>query len=205
MTKILIFSLFITLNVFAATEVINPTQQSMKLEAESSEKTVKNSKQNRDKKKMNISFTAGRELGVNAVGTEISYFLEPNSAIYIKYSNDDEDIRSGFENTALVKLGLKKFKSNSFYYKVGAYHLSSNTKHYVKDSSNNYKSVKSTFSELGISGSIGNQWQWENLSVGVDWLGINRTIVELQKFSAPFERTNMTTISALNMQIGYSF
>lgn len=117
----------------------------------------------------------------------------------------DNSLPVGFENMAALKVGITHFKGNSFNYKVGAYHLLSNTKHYVRDSNYDYRGVKSNFSELGISASVGNQWHWDNFTIGADWIGINRALLELEAVKAPFKRTNMTTLSLLNIQIGYSF
>jgi hypothetical protein len=208
MQYFLIFTLFTSFNAFANTQgATNTTGNQLALELSQTTNVAPdlNSKQNREDKKYNINFAAGKELGLNALSAEVNYLYEPTQSMYLKYSKMDKILAVGFESGAAIKVGVTKYTGNSFFYKMGAYHMSLNAKHFEKDGSGHKKKVKSVFNELGVSASIGNQWQWSNLSLGAEWIGLKRTVVELRKISEPFERTNLTTVSLLNMQIGYSF
>ena len=174
------------------------------IDTNSSEKN--SSRENRKNKKYNVSIGAGKELGINAgITGELSYFYDQSSILFFKYTKVDDDYRLGFDNSAITKLGTKQFFGNSLYYKVSGYYLSSDTKHFENTDNSQIKAVKSTFSELGASVSIGNQWHWDNFTIGADWVGLNRTLLEISKFKPPFERKNMNTVSALNIHLGYSF
>ena len=200
--------LVVSLNTFAVSEdsvTTNNSEIVTDLKIGENSPIDKSSKENREGKKYNISLTAGKELGISALSIESSYHLKPDSTIYLKYSKLNQDLNIGFESGIAVKLGVKKFTGNSFYYKAGIYYLGQNTKHYEKKNNGERVGVESYFDEVGASVSIGNQWQWDNFSIGADWIGINHTLIELNKLEEPFERNRLTTVSLLNMHIGVSF
>ena len=48
---------------------------------------------------------------------------------------------------------------------------------------------------------IGNQWQWKNFTLAMNWIGINYQIIGDDKFS----NKSGTTANLLNFNIGMSF
>lgn len=85
-----------------------------------------------------------------------------------------------FYSSRSVSLSIKNFTSNSFYFKLGldlrrieytytdSYYVGSTVR-----GMGNSKVVRSFQGDsLGASIIIGNQWQWENFTLGCDWIGI---------------------------------
>lgn len=113
-------------------------------------------------------------LGPNPVFTRGLYlgkFLSRNSLIYLDilgqhyetyFSDTEIDVSS-------VGLHYKKFHSNSFYYVLGGDFRT--VKYEVNDNFPYYSEGGFKSQSLVFSMSIGNQWQWENFTLGCDWVG----------------------------------
>lgn len=162
---------------------------------------------NREGKNYSFGINAGRELGVSTLSYEVNYYHETNNATYLKIASfsDNSGLPLGLTGGTIIKLGTKRYTGNSFYYTVGLYHRQLDGRFYKRLQGGGSEKHESSFRDLGISTSIGNHWQWKNFSTSIDYIGLNRTILEIDKMTEPFERTSLNTLSLLNFGIGYTF
>lgn len=98
---------------------------------------------------MTIEFTKGR-------GSSLNWF----------YS--DYDI-----STFSAGLGYSKFVANSFYYRLGADYRTVDYRYTSRDlfTSAIVREDKFKGESVVATLAIGNQWQWENFTLGCDWIG----------------------------------
>lgn len=161
-------------------------------------------------------------LGPNAAltrGLYLGKFLDRSSMIYLDVLG--QNYQAYFSDTELdfgsIGLHYKKFHSNSFYYVLGGDYRS--VKYEINDplpySAGSFKSTSWVF-----SASIGNQWQWENFTLGCDWVGtsvvLSHQYSEEDKDSLDiYDRTDFendkewfterNTLHLLRFYLGYSF
>lgn len=150
------------------------------------------SEHNRFNKKISIvvqllgaeSYTLG-----NTTGIKVSYFLSRNSQIGLSVDSVKKDryegsflFRQGYASTG-VELSFKQFFGNSFYLTSGLRHQNIT----VSDSNRSifYEEDYYAWEAKGNRSSallaIGNQWQWENFTMGVDWIGLGLPLASSSK------------------------
>lgn len=128
-----------------------------------------------------------------------------------KYSNDELNtwLRNGVGSS--ISTGGKRFLSNSFYIKAEAYYRN-------QDHINKTGSKKSTangewmvvyketarIEDMGATLKIGNQWQWDNFTLGCDWIGANKSLSILSQ-RGKVEDNDLNSVSLLNFYLGASF
>lgn len=140
---------------------------------------------------------------------EFSYFVDQDSNAGLRYFKFDssaaiEDVE--YRGQA-IELFYKKFSGNSFYTRFTLFYRDMNIdKDEDSDDDTDY-----VFRDIGGGFSIGNQWQWENFTIGCDWIGVNTRLVTLYyedtKSSEVLFSTNgyFFTFNVVNLYIGYSF
>lgn len=143
--------------------------------------------------RMGKKWTAQWQLfGAGANGTSQSaliggYYLDRNSLVQLEAGGGGMTSSGIFMNSRFELSGTsygihyKRFLANSFYFKTGVDYRS------VSYSYNySYTNALEAFegNSFALSLVIGNQWQWDNFTLGCDWIG----------FSAPFasETTSVT-------------
>lgn len=147
------------------------------------------SEANRIGKKFDIHYTL---LGLSAnyapsQGIGVGYYIERNKQIlvelrkgkgaYTRYSYESYNgvYKEWSPEAQITQIGahFKHYVGNSFYYRVGGDY---STVDYKYDLSGSHFSdtTSSYFKGTAIVGSfvIGNQWQWENFTLGCDWIGL---------------------------------
>ena len=144
--------------------------------------------------RMNKSYQISAQLfGANPTATtggglSVGYFLDRNSMIMADVTSG----RTGDNNLFLdnydvtgTSFGLhyKRFFGNSFYARVGLDQRHIDYKYnydgiFVSDYDS---SMKFTADSLGASIVIGNQWQWENFTMGCDWIGATQPLTHTIK------------------------
>jgi hypothetical protein len=97
------------------------------------------------------------------------------------YSASDGNLTlSGASKTRHQGLGIhyKQFNGNSFYYRIGADYMNVEYKYNHLTPSLFSSSYNSNFKGevLYTNVSIGNQWQWDNFTLGCDWVGFTTPI-----------------------------
>ncbi|MDP7321476.1 MAG: hypothetical protein QF441_12760 [Bacteriovoracaceae bacterium] len=181
------------------------------------------SMKNRDGKKTTLNVgLLGNTFEANSTSLELGYFLDLNTVLSLQfhdlasYNNEttgdevDKAWNKDGEGYAL-SAGLKKYVSNSFYYKPEIYYRKQTR---INSISYNYSFGSSTrdligtestdFSDIGISFKIGNQWQWDNFTLGTDWVGLASTVAMLEQ-SGDVESHDKTNLTLLNFYLGYTF
>jgi hypothetical protein len=199
------------------TQAINKTETTKEIR-EYERIVVDESMKNRMDKKYSLNATIGG-LGFSTTTTafEASYFLKPNKVITLQYTklggnseNSDNDTaadetwkRDGLGH--VFSVGLKKFESNSFYYKPEIYTRTQEFVHSTSSSSSVLLSKETAFiNDVGVSFKIGNQWQWENFTLGCDWIGITRSMTA-SKISSNIYSYEKNSTTLLNLYMGASF
>ncbi|WP_374077267.1 hypothetical protein [Bdellovibrio bacteriovorus] len=180
--------------------------------------------------RMNKKITVQWQLfGSGANGTSQSaiiagYHLDRNSIIQLEAGGGGNSFRTFFSsseysyNSYSVGAHFKKFLGNSFYVKTGVDYRSVD---YVFNYG--YSSVKTGFEGNSLAASlvIGNQWQWDNFTLGCDWIGLSLpfahtvTSETLSADADSYHRANLDEdeehylkngyAQALRFYVGYSF
>lgn len=133
--------------------------------------------------RMNKKFTVSTDLtGVGAnqtnhAGISGSYFLNRNALVMAEINKGSADGRYFFTsdeddfniNGNSFGLYFKKFNGNSFYFRTGLEYRNVNYEY-----ANYSESYSFSFSGSSLAAAfiIGNQWQWENFTLGCDWVGL---------------------------------
>lgn len=210
----------LSLNAIASTEEVIIESRKTIVEKDSSEHM-----------RMNKKLTVQWQLfGSGANGTSQSaiiagYHLDRNSIIQLEAGGGGTSFRNTFFNSSeysydsySVGAHFKKFLGNSFYVKSG---IDYRTVKYRFDYG--YSSVKTGFEGNSTAASIviGNQWQWNNFTLGCDWIGLslpfahNITSETLSDNADSYHRTSLDEdeehylkngyAQALRFYVGYSF
>ena len=144
-----------------------------------------------------------------ATSLELSYFIDDLSLVSLEVMALSGDVNNGelsddFKGSA-VKLNFKKFLSNSFYINPGLYYRSQEFITLKSMNSNgDYNYAKEEHNDVGFDFRIGNQWQWDNFTMGCDWVGINSPIYTLNDVKR-FRNDRNSSLSVLNFYVGMAF
>lgn len=129
-----------------------------------------NSKENREGLKYQSSLGwGGAYMDSGSIQLNVSKFLTSEKLLGIKISGTN----GSNENQLAAAIQYKHFFSNSFYIAPEAYYLNW-FEHHNQSSAEN-------LTTLGIAVRIGNQWQWERFTIGVDWIGYGRHLAYFRK------------------------
>lgn len=111
---------------------------------------------------------------VNRSGLAFGYYLNRNNVLFLDITGgsdeSDNDYNDGYDvDEESIGFHWKHFNGNSFYFNAGMDFRKIN---YVY--TNSWSPVDSRFkaTAANVSFSIGNQWQWDNFTLGCDWLGL---------------------------------
>ena len=151
--------------------------------------------------------------GASAQSLEVGYHVDKNNIITLQgtrlegistsenesLSNLDE-LREKHGRGNVVSIGLKHFVSNSFYVKPEIY---SRNQEFVYNalvfSDGSVAALEDgSIEDFGIHIKIGNQWQWENFTLGCDWVGFRQSIN-----STRFGRVKNTERSGLSSLVNF--
>ena len=159
------------------------------------------------KKKVYLGLNTGREMGAPATSYELNYNFSSDLAAFVKLSRHDDPsyLPLYIIDGTIIKMGAKKFQGNSFYYTLGLFHRELDGKYSTRPEFGNVQTTTAKFRDAGASIAIGNQWSWNHLTINCEWIGYNRTLVEMDELTEPFERTNWDTLSFFNIGLGYRF
>jgi hypothetical protein len=101
-----------------------------------------------------------------------------------------------------VTIGYRRFLGNSFNVMPTIYY---------KRNTGDFFNATLIYEDVGTGFRVGNEWQWENFTMGCDWFGLNYKTVEInhkEKGLGPID--THTPMKALTMTfasfyLGYSF
>lgn len=143
-------------------------------------------------KKLNINaqLFGGGPVKTSGPGLSVGYFIDRNSLVLLELTNgqtsyflsnswaDNYEFNEKIKSTSLG-VHFKKFTGNSFYWKIGLDYSRLTAENSYKKWSftgTNYSTLEGNL--LTASLSLGNQWQWENFTLGCDWIGIASPITQ---------------------------
>jgi hypothetical protein len=119
-------------------------------------------------------------------------FLDQDNVLGVKLgeSSGGED----YQFSGAVQ--LKHFLNGSFYITPEIYYLNFSEGEFLFWNDDYDRSVS-----IGAQVRIGNQWQWENFTMGCDWFGIGRDVIFFNRYGDD----RKTTLALVNFYLGYSF
>jgi hypothetical protein len=217
--KVIILASLLCLPLFAveSTEGQDKEPEGKKVQYEGSKTTKKakyvvanESELNREDKKFMAVMSWGSNYSTSSGGLTLSYFLDSDSLINLSYFDlsDDNTVTDDYDDGTAIELSFKQFNGNSFYFQVYGYYRSieetDRTNSFLFSSPDGFYRLK----DAGLGIKIGNQWQWDNFTIGCDWIGLGRRIAKFSEegstrvFSFTSERTHVT---ALNLYLGFAF
>lgn len=110
-------------------------------------------------------------------GLHLGYFIDANTQWQLELLYGENPLIWGssghFIQSFLASTHLKLFTGNSFYIKLGLDYR--HIKYRYEDPVLGSAYERTTFmgDSLGPSFTIGTQWQWSSLTLGVDWVGLS--------------------------------
>ncbi len=121
--------------------------------------------------------TTGLSLGYHYTMNDL-FILEGTGG---RYADGFSFLSNGKSNTDLTAQSFgfhfKQFTGNSFYYRVGLDYRNLTYKYsYGPNASSQFEEAGFKGESLAASFYIGNQWQWENFTLGCDWIGVSAPI-----------------------------
>mgnify|MGYP003330664447 CR=1 FL=1 len=172
----------------------------------------------------------GTRGGATEQGLRYEYFLGPNrqiSASYLTFSgeiDETEEINlSGatFKIISKVKghgvsFGYKEFFGNSVYFRGELDHVTMSADIAFKaefQSTSSTEDIASVgeFRKASMGVAVGNQWTWENFTLGCDWFGFSIPLWKDSDIKSDFSDLKFTalgeenTFVALRFYLGYSW
>lgn len=223
--QMLVATLLVAFAAQAETNTKTKEQSEIKLKKHEKVVTMESMGNREDKEYMATLTFGGIAHTASTSALEIGKYLDENSLATIKFTsltglaasieNDEssegdklwDEHLSGYA----VSAGYKRFSGNSFYIHPEVYYRQQK---YVGNTTESYNSTTDTwtltdsetgdFSDLGVSFRIGNQWQWKNFTLGCDWVGLSRSIMNTVNGEVDTIVFG-NNISLLNVYLGASF
>ncbi len=156
------------------------------------------SEQNRSDKKIETTLQlASQDYRLPNLALSGMYYLTPKDLLGLKFGS-----LHGKENQDSVAVQYKRYFGNSFYAAPELFYL--RTHEEINGFWGDVFNLRefASYTSLGAGIRIGNQWTWENFTLGCDWIGIG------QRFGSFRKDTNKlqdTTFTLLNLIIGMSW
>ena len=127
-----------------------------------------------------IAFGVGPSY-MGVIGATADIFIDHNSLIELEYANGRPASWNLFSSYSEYDIKAysagvhyKHFIANSFYFRVGGDYRQVNYRYTLRNFSNPaIIESQNTFTGNSVTASvlIGNQWQWDNFTLGCDWIG----------------------------------
>ncbi len=160
---------------------------------------------------------------VSSSGLSAGFFINRNSLVQLEYTSGDNDetLYTSEYDAKSAGVHYKHFLGNSFYANVGGDYRK--IKMHANDSLFGDQDGEhiATGESLALSVSIGNQWQWENFTLGCDWIGFAAPVATLsedyndKRLDSSYDRkiaksdwedaTDRVNITGLRFYLGASF
>ena len=144
-------------------------------------------------------------LGASGQGLALGYHFDRNTVAQLEFfsgvrKNNLDSIFDNYEaKVNSLSLHVKKFLANSFYVKGGIdYSTVKYNNKYIFTSSANKDAYGFEGNMVSASILIGNQWQWENFTLGCDWVGI--TLPISNQVTSEFSDTTVASNARYNKE-----
>lgn len=129
-----------------------------------------------------------------------------------KYSEDELRIWKRNGKGSSISVGAKQFYGSTFYIKGEGYyrhqdHVNLTGSRIRPGTLNTWVvDLKETgrIEDIGLGFRLGNQWQWDYLTIGVDWAGFNRSL-SIRSKRGSLDHEDIHTYNLLNFYIGANF
>ncbi|MBT4793049.1 MAG: hypothetical protein HON90_15860 [Halobacteriovoraceae bacterium] len=219
-------ALMLSPSLLAATTEVTPDEkinrlETIKVPGHYVRFVINESEVNREGKRFTLNTSLfGSSFSASSSAIELGYHLNTNTILSAQYTklvsnssgwNDNEaekDIWLRDGRGHAISIGAKQFVSNSFYFKPEIYSRSqekvhSFTRSYYGDD-RYISNIKDGYIEdVGVSFKIGNQWQWDNFTLGCDWIGITKSVSAIKQ-TGKIDQEDINSFSVLNFYLGYT-
>lgn len=106
---------------------------------------------------------------IRTAGFVLGMIAAPDLSFELTYAEGEKDVKYAEMNAKLYSLRAKKFWANSFYTTGGFAYRAVEDRTTDKVSEMFY--VERHGKSAGLDFAVGNQWQFDNISIGCDWVG----------------------------------
>ena len=202
-------NLFILLTFFNASLVLAKaelTKEQQEKRARYTRTIVDESAMNRDGKRFTVNaHLLGSSFRTASRGISLGYYLAPNKVLQLRYEALDGEYdldgsRDEYEGE-YISFEFKKFTGNSFYLSLGFYYKDQT----FEDFDNDDFDVPTDYKTLGAIIRIGNQWQWDDFTLGCDWIGLGKDLAILDIDGNSEDEAEDFLGLGLNFYLGVSF
>lgn len=121
----------------------------------------------------------------STTGLSLGYFLDRDKMLLIEGTGKSttrrettwfSTSRSTYDiNSESLGIHFKHFVGNSFYYRAGVDYRKLGYD-YQNNFSNTTEQISFSGDSVALNFQIGNQWQWDNFTLGCDWVGLSMPI-----------------------------
>ena len=155
----------------------------------------------------------GREYLESPLTLSLGYYVTSNSILSLRYTNfngTDIDDKAAVKLRA-VTLGYRHFTGNSFNFMTSLYYRRSTIDYRNEGKFVLFGPTNLIYEDVGVGFRIGNEWQWENFTMGADWFGLNRTVAKInykQQSAGVLDELHFEkewTLTLFSFYLGYSF
>lgn len=126
---------------------------------------------------------------VPSAGVNAGIYIDRNSLIEAQFSHGTVSYLFFDIEATTFGVNYKHFFSNSFYARMGGAYRKILLKNAWFLFSNRTISEVGSVESLAADLAIGNQWQWQNFTLGCDWIGYMAPIATLSKKYDPYGAT----------------
>lgn len=163
----------------------------------------------RSTKKFQIAAGAGVDYTTFGRQAEFGYYINSDFLVGLKYSVSMLEGEGSQEVYSALGIFNRIFLSNSFYIQPILFFRSYENSQYQGENYTVRQNDSGEFSDYGLSATIGNQWQHQNFTIGIDWIGFSKALsLSSGEYWISPEGKSMGEnfqISFLNLRIGLSF
>lgn len=165
------------------------------------------SEANRANKEYMLTLERGIMFDYAATSVKGGYYLDQNKLVTLSISQqEDSDILFDEYEGTVVSGGVRLFTGNSFYMDANLFYLDAD---YTDENYNFSTGIDefqtTTFKKAGASIGIGNQWQWDNFTFGVTWIGAGVQVADLGSEGPDLDEVDREFVNVMNLQLGVSF
>ncbi len=153
-------------------------------------------------KNWQISLDFGAQQGAQLASVTLGHFYRPQLLLALRaglsVGEDDDGVDA--KMTALL---AKIFVGETFFISpiIGYRDLTDNYKEFLTNEGKTYE-----VRDLTVGVAIGNQWIWDSLSIGIEWIGIHDQVTTFESQGEPsLWEEHELDFTFLNLSLGFLF
>lgn len=206
---------------FAAEQAVAETETKVETETETetetaseliADQTTQESKEARPNLKYQLAVAIlGREYIGNGVTVSAGHFLSPNDLVTLRYTTYNGSNDKALQKLRALTAGYRHFWGNSFNVMPTVYYRRNTADYFKEDHVTVTGSSNLIYEDIGLGIRLGNEFQWKNITLGCDWLGVNHTLKKLnheERAQGTIDSLKLQknlTITLLSFYLGYAF